>query len=349
MKYFVLVLLVASIFFNQFLIAAVPTIEALFRNGNNKELIKKSVSFKFMIEDISNIEKEDRFKTIYIKSIFKKEDENKAPALLQLSFSKESLTKESFESLIFFPNFKIAVSSDLNNIDRSFFYSIISMLVLNDSELISKVIKKIDESFKTNEEIMNVEKVELLGEYKKYLIAIKDDKELKKTLDSPLIPIDIDKKKEVNKLMKESIYQTSENISLIRKNKKFFWQIKLPRVTALFDNRKHRLRYFHLTYDTGEINLECDDYILFDGMHELPHKCFLNITKYDQDLVYFFKIRPIGITIYDGVKKLTQIVKTYQGYKRDNQKREKKARIKNDTLSGETSKVKKNRKHILVF
>lgn len=259
------------------LLASYPSIEGLFRNSNNKDVqgnfsvlrleIKEEKNNEASSEIVKEISDKPRTPD-YIKYIFSTET-NKAPKLLQIQYNHKKMMSNAIKRVAFFPNVSEVITSD-ENFDRGLFYSVLLMFGLNDSKVISDILKKEDVTFKKNTELMNQDKIALLEDYKKYLIEIKENTESKDELESPLSPSNVDKLKEVKEILKSSMYKRSENLRLIRQNGKFYWKLELEKISALFDNDTHRILELDITSEEMSVKLKFANYMLLNGINEMP-------------------------------------------------------------------------------
>ena len=305
--------------------AAIPTAEGLFRNGQNQDLNGNFVILSFIVEELPNQDllknnkvsdednetirntvQEKRAAPKYVRLIFSLENEYRLD-LLQLEYRDSSFKNDGLVRSIYIPGLLKRVQED-SSLENPFIYSILMMFALNDSRGIISLIKKHEPNFKQNDEIMNDEKLWLLNEYKKYLQTIREDEELKKDLISPLQPTDEEVKGKVNKIMNSNLYKKSENVKLVRHEGAFYWQVALEKMTALFSNEAHRLKELALNTPTGSIIINCGNYILFDGVHELP-----KIILYKNAQERTFRIKTVALKNFtNSGKKLFERAKDYK-------------------------------------
>lgn len=272
-----------------------PTVEGFFRNGNNPQITGNYVQVTLKIERVyeQNILKiyandkssmqedteieEEKFLPIYLKLIFSNEGKDQVE-LLQVVYGNSKMKEKSILKVDYFPNLLLFGKED-KYLERSLFYGMMAMFTLNDSKLISKFLDQNGIGFEYNKNIMNQDLLNLYQRQKDYLIAITDDKELKETLESPLWPSDNIKRLKVKNLLKQSMYKKSDLIEKIKKGLKFFWKINLETITAFFTNELHRLEELNVNSGPLTIKVNCGNYMLFDGIHELPKTTMLKDTK----------------------------------------------------------------------
>ncbi len=305
--------------------AAYPTVEGLFRNGNNKDLIGDFIVVKAMIEEVQNEEILRRIKVSegdeivakvfthkelapqFIKLIYSIEGENRAD-LLKVRYSDSKMKKSSLKSSQFVKGVRRLIRKD-EDYERGLFNSILLMLIMNESKEIVSVLHNLGITLPTNLMMMNSEKITLMDEYKKYLMAIREDASLKEELISPLKPVDEDEKTRVEELSKSNMYKRSENISLVKERNKFYWKLKHGNFEAYFRNGKHRLDRLQAEINGKLFTVNCGEYVLFNGVHELPTQILIKDTK---ERVYKMKLLTLSNFVNKG-KKLHERARDYKG------------------------------------
>jgi hypothetical protein len=308
------------------LVAAKPTIEGLIRNGNNPELIGNLVMVKLAIEEIANheilqktnVENAEEFKAKlepllmerkvepkFIKFVFSLEKKDKI-GLIQLEYSDGSMKNEFLDKVGYFPNLIKDVDLDAK-LERSLFYSLVTMFSLNDSRTMSALFKKLDLEYKTNKELMNPEKISLLNRYKLYLGKIKESPEEKEELINPLKPQDEELNQKVKEVLGSSMYHKGEKVSLIRKGGKFFWEVALTNINALFTNDEQRIENLKIRTIDGEIKTTFGEYLLFNGIQELPKIMMIKSLNHR-----IYKAKFIDYKIYNSKKKFYKRVENYK-------------------------------------
>jgi hypothetical protein len=272
--------------------AAIPTPEGLFRNGNNKDINTEMVVIKLKIEEISNdgvlkLEKESQEdlkevisansqRTRHYKFIYSNE-KDKSVDLIQVQYEDAQMKKESVIKASYFKNLNKKLAENISY-EPTLFYSLNLMLTLNNSKGLTGLIKKVNETFKNNKELMNQEKVTLLEKYREYLARAREKTDKTTSVEvsmtkedlSPLAPMTDDEKKKVKELLDAKMYDTSEIVTLKKIDNKFFWQMKMENIYADFSSESHRLKKLVLNIGDETIEINLSNYILFDGIHELP-------------------------------------------------------------------------------
>ncbi|RLA65054.1 MAG: hypothetical protein DRQ88_02650 [Epsilonproteobacteria bacterium] len=273
--------------------AAVPTMEGLFRNGENKDLGGNFIILKMMVEE-QGLSDDLEKKISYLKFYFSVKENNQIE-FLQIHFPDGEMKKNSATHLYYAHDLMWNLKKEKEG-EKILFYSIIAMVGLNDSRPISYYLKKQSGEYKTNKNVMNQEKIKLLKKYKDYLITKKEDKE--SIAISPLSPEDEEQKAEVKKILAAPLYVQGENIILIRKENQFFWQLKLSNVHALFSNDTHFIRELTVQTVKGPMVGIFGEFHAFNGSHSLPKEILI---KDRQDKSY--KIKMLSYKAFNDPKK----------------------------------------------
>lgn len=309
-----LVLLTILISIQNLAMASVPTVEGLFRNSSNKEITAEGIIVAYSIEEQQNellmqktegevlsneLETEmlkEKSKPIYVReTLYKLTDSKTIQSIKYLYNSAEMKTKDLIK-FKYSPNYKAKIINEFN-VNKRLLSSLKMMYLRNDSETIGTLLKDKGNNYLSNKEILNSDKTKLLNSYKEYLIATKEDPDLRAELSSPLNPTDMEEKGKVLDLMKKNIYQKTNQVNLVKIQNEFRWQVDLGTINAEFTNEGHRLKKLTLQ-SNGNIEVTTGDHVLFNGIHELPK---VIIFKSSNDRVY--KIRFISLKHYQSYKK----------------------------------------------
>lgn len=292
--------------------SAVPTVEGLFRNGNNGEVSGNIIVLKAevmrtindnilsLIKIKNNEEKlkraiEENEKPRYLKLIFSIENRDRIE-LLQVDYDDPQMENNNLLRTTHVKDVLKQIAEDVN-VERELFYSISLILLMNDSRGVSNLLKKYSTNYRSNEELVNVEKRTLYENYKKYLVATKSDPDLSAELTSPFSPEDEEQKEKVKKILSSPMYIKTSQVQLSRENNKFFWNVNLENFNAKFYHRSHRLRSLSLVTENNEVRMNAGEYLVFDGVHELPKTL---IIKDREDNVYLIKVMGMSSFINKG-------------------------------------------------
>ncbi len=291
-----LVFLISFFFiFEAKVFCATPTMEGLFRNGDNKEVASGFTVLKFYVNEVVDEEKlkttivtaesgeldkavkSEQSKPRYFKCVFSLERDNKVQ-FLQVEYTSPEMQPETLVGVKYIPD----LIKDLDSVEkpsRQLFYAFLNMFVLNDSRAISNQMEKYDSGFQKNKLAMNSDKKGLLLRQKEYLAAIKGDAKAKESLKSPLEGSSEDEKTKLTEINNQEMYQKSDKIKLERVGRKFMWNLKLDNVSGYFGNIDHRLQNITIKKYDAEFRLSCGNYVLLDGIHNFPE--MLRIQDFD--------------------------------------------------------------------
>ena len=290
--------------------SAIPTVEGLFRNGNNRDIQGKI----FVIQAvISSLESERALETLealkgegqqlHIKMIFSKRRKGKM-GMLQLLYDSSSMKGEHLREVFFAPHILSKMKKD-DRPSRLLFYSLILMYSFNDSTGIKALFKRYVGDFRSNDEIMDRNKIALYQRYRNYLLAIKKDKSLKKELISPLRPGDRREREKVRKLITSPMYKDINALKLIRQGNQFYWQVRLGQLNALFSNETHSLKSLTLRTPRGTVQVKAGHYTLLNKRYEWPH-----ILLFRDEFFKFTHLQITKVKVYNTLsKRLFQLAK----------------------------------------
>lgn len=256
---------------------ATPTAEGLFRNVSNKEIggnlivitaqvspMKMPIRENVLVQAPVPTAEGMNESPLYYKWLVSLERE-KIIDVIQVTYSNAKMKEDSIISSRYLPDLKKIVAAD-SSLERSIFYGLLSVLSLNDSSIIGSVLTQYAQGYVSNKELMSREKLNLYYSYKNYLEKRQNDE----TLGSPLEPEDSDKADSVKETMAAPMYRDAGNVKLVRLDGELFWRVDLKNLQALFTNEGHRLKQIDYQSPLGDLQVIADEYVLFNGSHELP-------------------------------------------------------------------------------
>lgn len=301
-----------------FVNASFPTPEGLLRNPNNQEITGNVIVMHFYInakqvESLELIKKdevlieEEKDKRVHLKIIAEKIE--KDYRWLEIYYKDGKMRDED--------NYKVNYLSSFNNyfqkeqnIEKKLFYATLMMMTFNESFYISKALENYNIKIEKNSELINEERKKLFDSYKKYLIAIKDDKEILEQLENPLKPTDEQAKAQVNEILNQNYYKKSSYIYLERVANESNWIMQYDGYRSVHSLETLRVKELNITTLTKTINLYFDDYILFNGSHEFPKIFLINGLEESQYNIRLTKLDHFEIKNYDIVRRYEQIKKS---------------------------------------
>lgn len=252
--------------------AAIPTIESLFRNGANADVAGDTIAISFMIEKIKTEEvapdNPSADTPVYAKIIFSN-SENEPIKMLQILYGNASMDDSSAYDLVSSSNLLDQIKKD-SPVERKLFMSMLMMYGLNSSEGMNFVIERVSPDFKPNREIVNTEKRELYRKYTNYLRKKGESSTDMADVDSPLKPSNPDEQEVANEILGRKFLNDTGAVELLRQKGSFFWEVRLENMLAKFTHKDHRLRSLLLTTIDGPLQVSIGDFVMFNGVHELP-------------------------------------------------------------------------------
>ena len=273
--------------------ASIPLPESLFRNGNNKEITSNFVSYKFSLAKLNAENDYERGEKKYIHLIYFIE----GPYLKQVKmvFANSQMRRGS-ELAIEHRRFLLAFDALKGknyegHFEREGFFGLMTYLLLNRSDFMVTFLKKADEEFLLNKDLIKKEKVELLGRYKRYLKKISLNPLLKEAIESPLKPADEEKRQEVEAILKGPTLSNPQQVSLKRIKGAFYWELKRPHILAQFTNSEHRLKRLWVRQGEKGLEIRCEHFLSFNGIHELPKYISLKDSFGDEYLMQTLELK----------------------------------------------------------
>lgn len=274
--------------------SAVPTMEGLFRNGVNPDIVQdlavlvvKQVNNK--LED-GQVVKPENEETVINEQFYKILYNNSAQGpqdIILAAYSNANLEDDNLISVKIYKNEKDMIANT-GLFQKKITVAILNMFALNSSVSISNVLKEIDEEFMTNKEMVNKDKKELLEKYKRFLLAKKEYDQKMKDLKknganveemeklsmpmSPLNPENVDEKNELNQIMANSLYVPNKMIKLVKDGSEFFWVLQTQKISARFKNDSHLLKILKINNELGETIILPHEYATYQGEYLLPKK-----------------------------------------------------------------------------
>lgn len=278
---------ILSLFLINTLAFSYPTPESLFVNGSNQEITNETIITTFKITEIPGKEvlslvsprdldvDKDRISRVnstpqFYRATFQKKTDG-SWRYLQAQYGNSSMKNDSIVHLFTSDSFSKLMYEKVNlNPVQDLFYASMFMIFLNDSKPFSNFLKISNQSFKTNKELVNLQKKDLLESYGKYLQTIKDDPDLEKEIINPLKPDDPEEYARVEDLQKQGYYLNFPGLSLIREDKNFYLKLALEKFEARFTNKGYRLDNFTFEDLGRRVEASFYNYVLLNGKHEVP-------------------------------------------------------------------------------
>ena len=274
--------------------AAIPTEEGLFRANYNKEIDGDMVALRIRVEreknkDFLESENPPVEEKIYIKFIFDLSNEKRI-SLLQVIYDNRKMSNSNIVSVKLISNIVYKIKTDKLAL-RNIFYGQILMLALNKSDGMTVLFKKISTDYSLNKVMMNKEKLFLLNSYRNYLMAIKSDKTLANSLESPLKSEDSEKQKNIKEVLEKKMYRASTGVKLEREGSRFYWDVSRENFYARFTNKDHAPLKMDIRLSQGLVNIRYSNFVLFNGIHQLPRQMTIGLENERRNLIEFLKFQ----------------------------------------------------------
>jgi len=244
---------------------AVPSVDGLFKNLNNQPVQENTaiVSGRVKTTNLSG-DAEDSKSTLFLKVIISERSGLGLDAFHLIStnsdFGQNHIKKRELVDDLVARTQKSALNSQL------LFSSIMSMLTMNNSKPLQNILKKSNQDYSSNKDLVNAEKTKLLEQYLHFLKTNKDID----SFHNPVKPNNESEKNRVNDLMNSRFYKNPGTIKLVKVGPDLNWHLKLENTDAFFENESLRLRKLKINLNDQVITYELSNYILMDGVHEFP-------------------------------------------------------------------------------
>jgi hypothetical protein len=298
--------------------AYIPTVESLFRNGNNADIGNNTVVASFYItrmnkEGVGELTDGPPVKTAF-KLVIGNDNEEK-PKLVQLDFRNGVISDDTMNRIFFKQNFalnNLGLSEEQD--EKKLFYSLISSLVLNKSKMMMNYIKTIDPNIQKNKELIDRDQLNLLNSYRSYLTK-KNNEENIQEIENPLKPQADERKEYIKTTMSRSMLNETPMLKRVYKDGKFFWEINSEKIYAKFTNSDHQLKRLVITTANGKIELDLHHYILFGGGLEFPEIIYfkdLTGQMYEIKMMKMSQFKDNSASFFKRIKRYEQTIKESQ-------------------------------------
>ncbi len=304
-----------TIIFSQSIFAYIPTLDSLLRNGNNIDIGKNTVQANLRVVEIdpSNNQvvksSEGLIERYGLKLLLINENENK-PKLTQVNYKGGVFNSDALVNLYYNNVDDYRLFSENNeNVDGEVFYSVLLMLLNNDSKHLIRTLKKHVDGIKANSELINEDKFKHLLDYKNYLVATKElkDTEEAEEIENPMRPKDEDKVAEVKELKKTNFLKRDELVKRIKVEDDFSWVVDEKNLYIKFTD-DHRITEMRLKTGMGELEFTFGKFKVYGAKMEFPEFIwFRDLTGKK------YLIKPERVTMFSDTLQLhSKRLKRYQ-------------------------------------
>lgn len=301
---------------------AAPTVEGLLRGGSNPENIYDWSVFRLRVKkfktvsiDEEGVVQEQKLNTAEIQDEEKNYDTKHIKLVLstkvdepikfiQVEYSSPSMKKSNIVKVISGDDLLKKFGEETFQ-EKILLYGILTSLSSGNSSIINSMLTKFNKDYKSNTNLLSQEKLDLYEKYKKYLAALKEDPELEKTLESPLKPIDVTQLSEIQKLLKQDMYQDLNQVKITKEGNRFFWKASLENFEGIFTLDKHQLRVLNLTTPQGVINVGASQFRVFSSNFYLPGVIRLKDVieeNYEIEIKHYAQFGKTALSLSDLLK-----------------------------------------------
>lgn len=246
--------------------AFIPSVESLFRNASNEEIGEKTVIANLQIKKIPQSD-DEKGSVFASKFIFGNYDKNKK--FIQVNFNNNSFALSQVSKVIFRDNVSLNnLGLSEENIEGRITYAVLSSLLNNDGTWMIEAIKKLGSDVKSNRDLVNSTKLELLKNYQSYLVKTIADEYLEAP--NPLVDKNLENQEKLNEIMDQPFYFQSPKVSQVKVKDSFFWQVTDTAIDAQFDLNTRQIKRLKVKTALGEMEYHFKDFILQNAKHLFP-------------------------------------------------------------------------------
>jgi hypothetical protein len=299
MKYFLFVFLSANVF------AYIPTVESLFRNGDNAEVTSNTVFLNANLFKVSaNQEQEESL--FYLRWVYHF-SQNEKLKMLQASYSGAGFSESNLVDKSYITHINPYLFNETTPAQvRGVFYSLLNSLLLNDGSFIVDFLKTKKVNVHQNQALVNRSQKNLLDRYRRYL----SDKKRTEVV-SPLEPTDPQERMRVRALLAEKLIQDQGQVKLTRFNSELVWHLDTTLLKAWISDSRREIRKIVYKMDSGDLEIYPKDYYLMDGVHKFPRSILMKLPSGDHYRLDFSELRYFSEnenSFVDRVKKYDSIL-----------------------------------------
>ncbi len=267
-------------------LAYVPSVESIFRHGNNPEVTSNALMLAAKVTAVNPfLEKNEQQQgeSMWVKWVYNVTPQGKLK-LTQLIYRSAAMTEASLIDKAFISELipQIFVGDSPEKTERGLLLSLFNSMLINDGSFMVEFLKNRGEPVKLNAEIINQEKKLLLSRYRAWLIRTKGGR-ADGSEESPMVPLNAVEKEKVESILSSPMYEQSPHISLSRYQGAPAWQIKTENFEGWVSDENRYIRQLSLKAGAYETEIQCRDHILYNGTHSLPRQILI---KSQQDLYW---------------------------------------------------------------
>ena len=294
-----------------------PSLESLLSNGANIEVGNNSVVGNFIIEerkDTMNLmaESEVVLNEKHALKLHLFNENELTPELARVHYKAGVMSNATLvnhdQSMLM--NIKKLIGHD-ENYEAEIFYGLMALLLNNQGKPLLKALKRRGLNLKSNKELLDPEKAELLSRYKKYLVKKKDDPESE--IEDPLNPSDPEVKEKVEEILQRSFLTKDTEVKRVKDGKEFFWIVEDENLFLKF-NKNHRFRELKIKTSIGQIEVILGRFVLWSGQMQFPEFILFKTVE-----GRWFEIKPSKIATFpDNRDQYRRRLKKYEKLAEEN-------------------------------
>jgi hypothetical protein len=308
MKCIILLIILSNIVF-----AYTPTIESLFRNGDNDTVIDATVSANFVISRQNNLEQSSEtlqeLPAIYSYKFVFNNEEKKPSQFIQLTYNGNVISSSSLLDLKYFPQMTFnSLKLSGEDVEKKLFYSLMHSLINNDGSLMIEFLNSIGLSALKNTERVNRDQIQLISKYINFLKRKKEDPE-NTELKNPLEPEDPEERKLVREIMKKPFLTRSPYIERVMQDKKIYYAIRSETVEIMFGAENHELVSLKVKTEQGEVEANLYNYLVYSTINrklKFPQLILLKDLQGNEYKLEMKKLRAYNENLDSFLKRLNQ-------------------------------------------
>lgn len=265
--------------------AYVPTVESLFRHGSNPDVSANGMSITMVVKKIQpgdkgegssdHLLKDDKAEDFY-RIFFTKNGE--ALKVAQTRYNSGAFTEASLQHKTYFPNFT-SFTIRPEQPEKGLFFALLHSIALNNGAHMVNYLKSMNVPVRLNSEIINRQKVELMADYKRYLVTVNKDRNAKKTEVNPMRPDDAAARARAEEIMNEPMYVDTKQVKLAKDGENIGWLVNAGPFEAVVSYKERDVQRIKYKSAAGDYEIICKDYWLANGTHSMPRYMLIKVPN----------------------------------------------------------------------
>lgn len=283
--------------------AYVPTVEGLFRHGNNPDVTTNALVLAASVTPHNPYAEkaEAPSNPLWVKWVYNVTPHGKLK-LTQLIFSAPSMTDATLLDKTYIAELS-PQSFPGAHTEKGFLLALLNSILINDGSFMIDFLQHHGVSVSANTEILNQDKIALLTRYRSWLAQTKGGRAAGAD-ESPLAPSGAADRERVARLMSSSMYLDSGKVALSRHQGEPAWHIRTENFEAYVDDSRREVRQVILRQSNGEIDITCHEPTLLNGSHRVPKRLIIKNTLDQHYVVNLLSLRHFNETPSDLVSRL---------------------------------------------